>query len=276
MNSPKDEISNEELKSFTSAVKNRYGLDFTNYETKSLKRGIGRVITKYKMESMLNLWGRVLRDKEFFISCMDDLTVNLTELFRNPEIWTKLRDEYLESFRNNSKLNIWHAGCSTGEEVYTMAVVLAHKNMLHYTNTLATDLSAKALANAIEAKYSKVLGSKYQKTFDMYREGATLEDIFQVCEKCMTVKPKFKKHITFKQHNLVCDSYPSNQDIIFCRNVMIYFDETLKMNVLKKIHSSLSDNGYFIIGYYDMLPKESEQLFEVVDSKTRAYKKRLL
>ena len=269
-----EEISDEELNAFTDAVKKRYGIDFTNYETKSLKRGIARVITKHNMGSLLGMWGKVLKDKQYFIDCMDDLTVNLTELFRNPEIWIKLRDEILNDFRLKNKIKIWHAGCSTGEEVYTMAVVLNDVQMLQKADAFASDLSATALSIAISGKYPLILKRKYLGSFDKYAPKVTFEDVFDTMEDSLVVNPKFKAHVVYKQHNLVTDSMTGTFDLIFCRNVMIYFDEALKMKVLKQFYDSLSDDGYFIIGYYDMLPDKSKTLFEPVDSKTRIYRKK--
>lgn len=270
----KEEITDEELRSFTMVVNKRYGIDFTNYETKSLKRGVSRVIAKHNIGSLIDLWSKVLKDKNYFLVIMDDLTVNLTELFRNPEIWMKLRDEYLNKFMHQKALKVWHAGCSTGEEVYSMALVLLETNMLSKSEIIATDLSTRVLEKAMAGEYSLVLEKKYLKTLEEYRNNASLEDIFDICDEKMTVKPSFKKYMTFEQHNLVNDRYPAENDIIFCRNVMIYFDLNLKKRVLKKLHDSLSDEGYLIIGYYDMLPDDSKELFEVVDSKTRIYKKK--
>ena len=121
-------ISNEELKSLTIAIKRRYGIDFTKYETKSLKRGFARLIMKNKMDSILNLWSKIMSDRNFFSECIDDLMVNLTELFRNPEIWLKLKEDVLPKYKTNQNIEMWHAGCSSGEEVYTMAIVLKDLN----------------------------------------------------------------------------------------------------------------------------------------------------
>jgi chemotaxis protein methyltransferase CheR len=270
----KDEIlSNEELRSLTLAIKNKYGIDFTNYESKSLKRGFGRLIMRKKLNSILELWSKILRDRDFFNGCIDELTVNLTELFRNPEIWIKLRDDILPLYKSKHKLNIWHAGCSSGEEVYTMAIVLKELQMLRRTKALATDLSPKILGQAIEGRYSGMLMNKYSKTFSKYILNGKLEDNFKCKDGEALVKDEFRKHVEFKQHNLVQDEMDQTFDIIFCRNVMIYFDDELKQKVLKLFYDSLADDGFFIIGYYDMLPYESKELFEVYDAKTRVYKK---
>lgn len=268
-----EEISDEELKALTGAIKTRYGIDFTNYESKSLKRGFGRVMSKNGMKSLIDLWSVIMKDRDFLNGCIDDLTVNLTELFRNPDFWTKLHDDIIPGLKYKSTLNIWHAGCSTGEEVYSMAAVLYDKNMLHRTSAWATDLCSAALAQAMEAKYSATLLKKYEKSLVKYLPHKSMDDMFRLDHDKMIVKDKFKKHIDFHQHNLVQDPVQKKFDIIFCRNVMIYFDEKLKIEVLQKFHNALEADGYLIIGYYDMLPEESKKIFKLHDSKTRVYKK---
>ncbi|MEM9897624.1 MAG: CheR family methyltransferase, partial [Bacteroidota bacterium] len=122
-------ISGEELTALMQAINNRYGLDFTNYERTSLKRGIVRLMLKNNMNSIIELWSKVLKDGDFFQGAIDDLLVNLTELFRNPDVWIKLRDDILPTLSTRA-IKIWHAGCSTGEEVYTMNIVLDTLGMM--------------------------------------------------------------------------------------------------------------------------------------------------
>jgi len=268
------EISDEELNSLTTAIKTRFGIDFTNYEPKSLKRGFARLIIKHKFGSILGLWQKIMTDRDYFLNCIDDLTVNLTELFRNPEIWVKLHDEILDRYNSKFRINMWHAGCSTGEEVYSMAIVLRDKGILRKSRTLATDLSSTALSKAMEGKYSSMLVEKYEKSFKKYLPKGDIHGCFTEEGKHWKVNHELKKHIEFKEHNLVQDPMDRKFDIIFCRNVMIYFDDALKTKVLKLFHKSLEDRGILIIGYYDMLPPESKELFEVIDSKTRMYIKK--
>ena len=269
-----DEISSEELKALTSAIRTRYGIDFTNYEIKSLKRGFARLIGKNEMNSLLDLWGRILRDRDFFNHCVDDLTVNLTELFRNPEIWIRLKDDILDQKKNQLRIDIWHAGCSTGEEVYSMAYLLDLKALLKKGYIMGTDLSSKALSKAMEAKYSTTLSEKYQKGLMTFLPNGNINSLFRQDEKFIYVREKYKKNIKFQVHNLVSDPMKGRFDIIFCRNVMIYFDERLKTKVLTLFHQSLKEDGFFVIGYYDMLPDLSKELFELYDPKTRIYRKK--
>lgn len=266
-------ITTEELTSLMLAMKNRYGLDFTNYEKSSLKRGITRLMMKHKMESMLELWAIALKDKDFFMTAIDDLLVNLTELFRNPDVWINIRDAVIPSLPDRP-MNIWHAGCSTGEEVYTMAIVLEEKGLLQNNTTFATDLSSKALAKARKGDYALMVLQQYLKPFLAYFPYRKMEDFFDYHAKHATIKPQYKNHIKFLNHNLVHDPSPGKFDIIFCRNVMIYFDEKLKNKVLDLLYSSLKDNGYLIIGYYDIMPEYGKTLFSVFDLRTRIYQKK--
>lgn len=268
------EISNEELDSLTNAIKTRYGMDFTNYEKASLKRGFARLIQKHELGGVIGLWSKIMKDKDFLYRCIDGLTVNLTELFRNPEIWIKIKDDILPKIQSRLKLDFWHAGCSSGEEVYTMAMVLQDAKLLHKSSALATDLSTAILDQATKGEYPTMVVNKYLKASRQYCSKANLDDWFQMGEDVSVVKDKYKRHIKFERHNLVQDPMNKQFDVIFCRNVMIYFDDILKMKVLKLFHASLKDDGFFIIGYYDMLPAEHKNLFELYDSTTRIYRKK--
>lgn len=268
----REEISDEELTSFAQAIKTRYGIDFTNYEKKSLKRGVARLITKHELGSLVGLWAMILKDREFFFSCIDDLLVNLTELFRNPEIWLRLKNDVLMKLKDKPALSIWHAGCSTGEEIYTMAIVLKDNGLSDKTTLLATDLSTQALEKAKKGRYSSMLWNKYTTSFQKYKSIGKLETYFEIGEDHATVKDFVKKNIEYQKHNLVQDSMVKKFDIIFCRNVMIYFDDVLKMKVLNLFHKALNKDGYFIIGYYDMLPEQSKDLFVLHDPVTRIYR----
>lgn len=269
------EITDEELDSLTVAIKTRFGIDFTAYEKKSLKRGFARLIARNDLGSLVGLWSKILKDKEFLIKYIDDLLVNLTELFRNPEIWLKIKDDILEKVKSKPIVNIWHAGCSTGEEIYTMAIVIKEQGLLMKTRALATDLSTTALENAKLGVYNKMLWKKYAASYLSYYPKGNPDNHFLVNDNEIVVNNDLKRHITFLRHNLVQEPMNKKFNIIFCRNVMIYFDETLKMKVLKMFYDSLEDDGFFIIGYYDMLPEASKELFVLYDATTRIYRKKI-
>lgn len=266
-------ISDSELNSFILAVKTRFGLDFMAYEKKSLKRGLARMMTRNNFNSLLDFWSKVLRDRALVTEYVDELLVNLTEFFRNYELWQKIKEDVLQKLAFQKKLNIWHAGCSTGEEVYTMGIVLKERFMLHKTNLLATDLSTKALTQAQEGKYNKYVLKKCKNSYELYNPNGKVERYFKEVDNYFFITKQFKKNVTFQLHNLVQDSMNDKFDVIFCRNVMIYFDDQLKMKVLKMFYTKLVDNGFLVIGYYDMLPEEAKTFFKLYCPSTRIYMK---
>ncbi|MEO1254160.1 MAG: protein-glutamate O-methyltransferase CheR [Bacteroidota bacterium] len=265
-------ISDEELTALMQAINNRYGLDFTNYERTSLKRGIVRLMLKNNMNSIIELWSKVLKDGDFFQGAIDDLLVNLTELFRNPDVWIKLRDDILPTFSTKT-IKIWHAGCSTGEEVYTMNIVLDTLHMMSRAQLMATDLSKTALGKAQKGDYSLMTLKQYLVPFLKFFPGRNMEDYFDFHDRHANIKSKYQSNVQFKRHNLVMDSMNDKFDVILCRNVMIYFDDTLKQRVLDLLYNSLKDDGYLIIGYYDIMPDYGKTKFKIYDVKTRIYRK---
>ncbi len=267
-------ISNEELNVLLQAINNRYGLDFTNYEKTSLKRGIIRLMMKHKMETIIKLWSTILNDSDFFKIAIDDLLVNLTELFRNPDVWIKLRDDIIKNTPNQN-LNIWHAGCSTGEEVYTMTFLLEAMGILNSSRLIATDLSTTALSKAIKGEYSLLLMKQYLVPFLKFFPNHVMDDYFDFEDTYAKIKTKYQTSITFRKHNLVTDPMSDKFYLIFCRNVMIYFDESLKHRVLQLLHKCLKPNGFLIIGYYDIMPDNGNEYFDIYDLKTRIYKKKI-
>ncbi|BDD01852.1 protein-glutamate O-methyltransferase CheR [Persicobacter psychrovividus] len=264
-------ISDEELKSLATAIKTRYGIDFTNYEIKSLKRGFGRLINKHQMTSLIDLWSAILKDKEFFLGCIDDLTVNLTEMFRNPEVWIFLQKLLKKKHSKQAKVKIWHTGCSTGEEVYSMYYII-HSLMLTFkSKVIATDLSPMALNTAKEGKYFGVQANKYARNFGKAFPKGDWSSIFEEIPTGIKIKDRIKRSIEFYTHNLTKDEFPEEVDIIFCRNVMIYFDNDLKSKVLIKFHKALKPNGLLVVGYYDMMPEGFQEFFHVYDNRTKIY-----
>lgn len=272
---PRLSISDSELQSFTLAVKTRFGMDFTNYESKSLKRGLVRLIAKYQLESMMGLWSAMLYNKDFIIKYVDELLINLTEFFRNASLWQFLRKELLPSLATESKIRIWHAGCSTGEEAYSMAIVLKQLKLLDKAYLLATDLSSKALLRAQNGAYSNLLWATCKRSFLRYDSTGKLEYYFSKKDKEFYIAEPMNSKVHFQRHNLVQDAIRQKFKLIFCRNVMIYFDQGLKQKVLQKLYEALEDDGYLIIGFYDMLPEIARNMFKLHCPINRIYTKNL-
>ena len=154
---PPSTISDEELKSLTDAIQKRHGIDFTCYEPKSLTRRILRALHVFKMNSVHELWIRLLREHGFIYMFMDEISVGLTSMFRDPVLWRKLRAMLQDTYATKKNLSIWHAGCSSGEEVYTMGIVLRESKYSGIYSARATDISMQAMENAMAVKTPRKL-----------------------------------------------------------------------------------------------------------------------
>jgi chemotaxis protein methyltransferase CheR len=269
-----EELTDEELNSLTKVILTRYGIDFTSYETGSFKRRVARAISVFNLESVHGLWIKLLKEKDFIYPFIDELTVGLTAMFRDPILWTTLKKTVLHSFQEQDSIHIWHAGCSTGEEVFTMGIVLNELNFTNKCNALATDLNQGAIKFAREGKYSKQVVSEYIQNFKEYNPVKRFESYYTASGDTVNFHPELIKHVHFRNHNLVMEKMDHKFDIIFCRNVMIYFDTTTKLRLLQQFYDCLNPGGYFIIGFYDALvPLIDEYKFQIFDLNAKIFRK---
>lgn len=246
-------ITDQELSSLTQAILRRYGMDFTCYEISSFKRRVSRSISVLQLESIHELWIKLLKDPTFIYRFIDEISVGLTSMFRDPVLWEVLRNETLKELRNKEEINIWHAGCSTGEEVYTMAIVLQESGLLQKSKAIATDISETAIETARRGRYHELKIHDYSLNYEKYNPLGLFRRYHRLVHTDNVMNPELSQHVTFQNHNLITDLPPRQFDIIFCRNVMIYFDQKAKLRLLKQFHDYLYPGGYLIIGFYDAL-----------------------
>jgi chemotaxis protein methyltransferase CheR len=269
------EITDEELNSLNRVILTRYGIDFTSYETTSFKRRVSRAMSVFKMESVLELWSKFLKDREFIYPFIDQLTVGLTAMFRDPILWNTLKKSTLNNhFAQKEELHIWHAGCSTGEEVFTMGIVLSDTGFKDKANALATDLNQSFIRTAREGNYHISVKDEYTRNYAEYNSLRKLDTYFTVDGDMICLDKKLCSHVQYRHHNLLMDKMAQKFDIIFCRNVMIYFDNTAKLKLLDQFHQCLNDGGFFIIGFYDaLLPLIDHKKFEIFDINAKIFRK---
>ncbi|WKN41386.1 CheR family methyltransferase [Tunicatimonas pelagia] len=271
---PATQITDEELKSLTQAILRRYGIDFTCYEPSSLKRRVDRCISVLKLETVHNLWVKLLKDQMFVHRFMDEISVGLTAMFRDPVLWKALKKDILNSLATKNRINIWHAGCSSGEEVYSMGIVLQESNLLSQSKAIATDISDAAIAGAQQGKYHHLKLAEYEKNYREYNPLGTFEKYYQKDGTDGAMNSELIKHVDFRHHNLISEPPPGQFDIIFCRNVMIYFDNQAKINLLQRFHQHLNDGGYLIIGFYDALvPLIDKSKYHIIDLDAKIFQK---
>jgi chemotaxis protein methyltransferase CheR len=267
-------ITDEELKSLTDAIQQRHGIDFSCYEPKSLKRRIVRVLHIFKLTAVHELWIKILKDHSFIYPFMDEISVGLTSMFRDPVLWKKLRYLLSQGMNGGSELNIWHAGCSTGEEVFTLGIVLKESGYSKNVKALATDISNQAMAAASKGDYNLIKLEEYEKNYREYNPAGTLSKYYRKQDNSATMDASLLSHVTFEHHNLITSPFQRKFDIILCRNVMIYFDNEAKRKLFDRFHACLNPGGLFIIGFYDaVLPMVDTTKFRVMDMDGKIFQK---
>src|SRR5688572_4047591 len=246
------EVTDEEVAALTQSIRTRYGIDFTCYEPKSLKRRIIRILGLLDLASIHDLWVKFLREQDFIQKFMNEISVGMTSMFRDPIVWKKLKGR-LKDPGFESDLSIWHSGCSTGEEVYSMSILLREMNLYQNAKAWCTDINQAAIDEARSGVYHKI---KMIENETNYRQYNSIGDFNRYYERDgMHVKMDLTllNHAQFTYHNLITDTFPQSLDIVFCRNVMIYFDAVAKQKLLTKFYDALKPGGYFIIGFFDTL-----------------------
>jgi chemotaxis protein methyltransferase CheR len=269
---PLDEI---EIDLLLEGIYHRYGYDFREYSRESVKRRVEFALTRSGCKTIAQMLDRALRDSEYFHSLVSDLTVNVTEMFRDPEVYAALRREVIPFLRTYPSIKIWHAGCATGEEVYSMAILLKEEGLLERSRLYGTDISNRALEKAKEGIYP---ADQLQLSTANYQKSGGIEPFSNYyMNKSGNVKmdPALSENIVFAQHNLVTDDVFSEFQLILCRNVMIYFERDLQRKVLELFDRSLVRRGFLCLGTKEAVDHLGmSSVFEPVDRKQKLFKKR--
>jgi chemotaxis protein methyltransferase CheR len=264
------------MKALVEGIYQSYGYDFRGYTVESLQRRFHFVIKRFALESFDQLKDRILREPGFFQDVLGHLTVTTSELFRDPSFYAALNREVLPRLATYPSIKIWHAGCSSGEEVYSLAILLREANLLQNTVIYATDINPLALDKARAGVYSI---AALQKATGNYRSVVPNGDFsrYYVANYGMAAMDRrLRESIVFAEHNLVTDNVFSEMQLILCRNVLIYFDAALQERALKLFDESLCHRGFLAVGI-----KESLQFsllgpaYEEIVPGTRIYQKRI-
>ena len=231
----------------------RYGYDFSEYARASLHRRIDLFYTKSKQVSFADMTKRLLEDTPFFMSFVEQITVNVTEMFRDASFYKMLREHVLPVLATYPFIRIWHAGCSTGEEVYSLAILLKEANLLHKSILYATDINQAVLA---QAKTGIFPISAMQQNSENYIRSGGLHDFstyYQANYNHAKFDGSLSKKMIFSTHNLVVDASFNEFQLILCRNVLIYFNRDLQAKVLQLFDKSLDSLGFLALGSKESL-----------------------
>jgi chemotaxis protein methyltransferase CheR len=269
------EVTLEDVKSIATTLKEYTKYDLTEYSEKSLKRRIERITTEYKMNPVYIIY-KIKNDPEFARKLVNDITVNTTELFRDPPMWYSLRYDIYPKLQNHAKISIWHAGCSTGQEVYSNIILMNELGILHKAIIFATDLNDEAIEKAQKGEYRYRINFEYLDNFDLVinkhplnyeiNRGVDYKKYFEIDRKrdILKIKDQYRKIPMFRVHDLINgeQEFLTKFDIIFCRNVLIYFNFNLQKRILKMFRKNMKKGSYLILGYHESIIEPMELGFE--------------
>lgn len=241
-------VDDDDLETLLNDVANKYGYDFTEYSKASMKRRVNRLCTLDKFASFAELRYRVLNNDSYFARFVEEVTVNVTEMFRDQHFYKTLRDEIIPQLGVHSHIKIWLAGCSTGEEAYSLSILLHEANLAHKAIIYATDINPRVLETARNGIYPIHLIRGYSQNYINSGGITDFSDYYTANYDHARFVDKLREHMIFATHNLVSDSSFNEFQLILCRNVLIYFDKNLQDKVFNLFDASLENLGYLALG----------------------------
>ena len=256
------------------AIYQKYGYDFRNYAKASLRRRLRYRLSQSNLKTISEMQHKLLNDKEFFDTLLLDLTINVTEMFRDPSFFKALREIVIYELKKQPFIKVWHAGCSSGEEIYSTAILLKENGMYESSLIYATDTNEMVLDKA----KSGIFPIEKMKDFTVnYRKAgglASFADYYTARYDNAIMDNSLKKNIVFSNHNLVTDSVFGEMDLIMCRNVLIYFNRELQDRVFRLFLDSLRPGGFLCLGSKETVRFSSlSGNFENVIEKERVYRR---
>lgn len=268
------DIDIADLKRISEFIYQKYNYDFRNYAMSSFKRRVLRIMELKKL-TVDTLIKKLTDSPPFINEFLDELTVNVTEMFRDPSFWRVMREEIIPAILlNHKQFKIWHAGCSSGEEVLSMCIMLKEMGILHDVTLIATDLDTNILERAKAATYPVKNMELNEKNYIRFQGTGSFKNYYKEENGMAVFDKNLLINVSFRKHDLVMGDIFNKFDLILCRNVMIYFNQGLQNEVLKKFHESLFKYSYLSIGSKESLIWcDYASRFIVVNNEEKIYKK---
>jgi chemotaxis protein methyltransferase CheR len=270
-------LSDKDLEQLVLTINNIFDFDFSGYAPESLKRRFSRLINAYNYSSVYDFQfaitnGLISRD-----TVLNEITVNVTDMFRDPEVFHQIVMKLFPYFKSFPRLKVWHAGCSTGQEMYSLAILLKEHDLLHRTIQYGTDINTDVLKIAKEGIYELVDMRKYSSNYLKSGGQFSLSDYYTIKYNLVKINSCLKKNMVFSCHDLVKSTSFNEFQLIVCRNVLIYFNRELQNQVLKLLIESLVPYGYLVLGDKETISfYDGKKQLEVVDKNNRIFRKRPL
>ena len=257
------------------AIYHKYGYDFRDYSEAHIKRRVMNRMTISGIKDITELQAKVLNEEAFASILLQDLSINVTEMFRDPGFYRSIREKVIPILKTYPFIKIWHAGCSTGEEAYSMAIVLQEEGLADRTTIYATDFNQHVLNQGKEGIFSNKLMKEYTANYQLSGGKESFSDYYISDDNNVIMNQSLKNKIVWANHNLVTDSVFAEVNMILCRNVLIYFNRKLQNNVQNLFHNSLINGGVLCLGTKESLRfTDFHDTYAVLDEKQRIFKKK--
>jgi chemotaxis protein methyltransferase CheR len=263
-----------EIELLLEAMHRHYGYDFRSYAPSSLRRRLRKRLEAEHLTTFSALQDRILHDSNAMEGLLRDMSVNVTGMFRDPTFFLAFRQRVVPILRTYPFVRIWHAGCATGEEVHAMAILLEEEGLLERTRLYATDMNAEALEKARAGIFPIARMREYTASYQQAGGTRSFSDYYTASYGAALFHQRLRDKVLFAQHNLATDTSFSEFNVILCRNVLIYFDRSLKERTLGLFKESLSPLGFLCLGRRESLRfTVVETDFEELDAKERIFRR---
>ena len=272
---PLAENLNIEIQLLLEAIFVKYGYDFRDYAQAHVKRRVLHRLGLSGLDSISAMQHRVITDQSFFDKLLLDLSINVTEMFRDPLFYRMIREEVAPVLHTYPFIKIWVAGCATGEEVYSLAILLKEEGLYDRSQIYATDFNQVVLNKAKEGIYPIDRLKEYTGNYQKAGGRGSLGDYYTAKYSSVIIDQTLKEKIVFADHNLVTDTVFGEMNMIVCRNVFIYFNKELQNRVIGLFLKSLRAGGFLCLGSKESLRfSKYSDAFETVVGKERIFRKR--
>ena len=268
------ELEQIEIELLLEGIYQHYGFDFRSYAYASIRRRLWKRIEAEGLNTISALQDRVLHDSDLMERLLLDLSINVTAMFRDPGFYSVFREQVVPALRTYPFIRIWHAGCATGEEVYSMAILLEEEGLYERSRIYATDINEVVLQKAKSGIFPLDRMQEYTENYITAGGKRSFSDYYIAKYDGALFAPSLTKNVVFSQHNLVTDRSFSEFNVILCRNVLIYFDKTLQARVLTLFYDSLAMFGALALGSKESLRfSPYEECYEQINSREKIYRK---
>lgn len=269
-------IEDIEVRLLLEAIYLKYGYDFRDYAPSSIKRQVLKRLNASRLENLLAMLENVLYEPDFVPALLQDFSITFSAMFRDASFYRAVREQIVPVLREFPELKIWHAGCAAGEEVYSVAILLKEEGLYERATIYASDFNRIILQQAEKGTFPRGNLQKYTENYDQAGGKAAFADYYATTANAIIMDPALRENVTFTHHNLVSDEPFDEMNLIFCRNVMVYFNERLQYRVFRLFYQSLIQQGFLCLGSDEHLRFSLyDDYFDTVIREERVYSRKV-